>query len=663
MSEEEKPQKPKSKAQEKREKRANKLQLVNLPVAGETELNIPAYFITQSKKGKWRLLDPITTSRNLSSSTGETSIKITKKTILKPVLGDINELPKEELPKLKDFSKKDREKIETLMSSIHKGENKVIEKKAGKTRGRPIYLYKNAKIAGYRKVKNLKSYGMNPTQNPKKQKEDEEEEDEEEDEEKDMTGKRGRRKSPYLSVKQQEDELKKTYNALKKEKKTLMKVSPNALHKSISELIGREKRLREDFAVLKEKFFNDMKDKGLVGEGIIEKIKDIGHKVFHGRNDYPPSFKRLLDKYGNETVSRVEVYRQPILSVFSTILNLTTKGEAERRLKETDKDKLFHISLWATLSNGKTLLIEKNETLNMKENPNKVKESETIEAPTPPANLTLREMIEKTKERMGDKFFTYRALDNNCGNFIENILQANDMDSPPVMDFIKQDAKKILEGFPRLAKAMNLITDIAGRANVLVEGGEIKKNIKMNVILKKKSHINIQGKGMISQFKPKKSLIKPAVMSPEDLAKHRTLPFRPQKPSHVLSVGYGLHPALVSPPMGMVYHPNAMTIIHHNHSGMGLYASGLYGHGLGAGLYGYGLGAGMEGYGSSSESEEEEEEEEEKPKTKGGRIPAPPSRSTITDPPLMGSGLKGRPKKGSPEAKAWGEKMRALRKK
>ena len=657
MSDEEKPQKPKTKAQEKREKREKKNELVNLPVAGETELNIPAYFIAKSNKGKWRLLDPITTSRNLSSSTGETSIKITKKTILKPVLGDIGELPTEQLPKIKDFSKKDREKIETLMSSVNKGENKIIEKKSGKTRGRPIYLYKNAKRAGYRKVDNLKSYGKNPSinPNPKKAKEDGDEEDEEEDEEKDMTGKRGRRKSPYLSVKQQEDELKKTYNALKKEKKTLMKVSPNALHKSISVLIGGEKRLREDFAVLREKFLTDMKEKGLIGQGIIEKIKDIGHKVFHGRNDYPPSFKRLLDKYGNETVSRVEIYRQPILSIFSTILNLATKGEAERRLKETDKDKLFHISLWATLSNGKTLLIEKNEVLNMKENPKREKESESIEAPTPPANLTLREMLEKTKERMGDKFFTYRAIDNNCGFFIENILQANDMDSPPVMTFIKQEAKKILEGFPRLAKAMNLMTDIAGRANVLLEGGEVKENIKMNVILKNKSHSNIQGRGMIKQMKGKRPPIKSAVMSQEDLdkglRKQRALGRDPATHSQVLSVGYGLHPSQVSPPMHMIYHPNAMAIIHP--VGMGLYAHGLYGGGLyGGGLYGYGLGGGME---KDSESESEEME--------GGRIPAPPARSPITEPSLMGSGLKGRHAKGSPEAKAWGEKMRALRKK
>jgi hypothetical protein len=50
--------------------------------------------------------------------------------------------------------------------------------------------------------------------------------------------------------------------------------------------------------------------------------------------------------------------------------------------------------------------------------------------------------------------------------------------------------------------------------------------------------------------------------------------------------------------------------------------------------------------------------------SKGGRIPSPPSRSSITDPSLLGSGVrKGRFAKGSAEAKAWGAKMKALRNK
>jgi hypothetical protein len=42
--------------------------------------------------------------------------------------------------------------------------------------------------------------------------------------------------------------------------------------------------------------------------------------------------------------------------------------------------------------------------------------------------------------------------------------------------FIGQDAKAILKGYPRIAKALNLITDTAGRANVLMEGGGMEES-------------------------------------------------------------------------------------------------------------------------------------------------------------------------------------------
>ena len=47
------------------------------------------------------------------------------------------------------------------------------------------------------------------------------------------------------------------------------------------------------------------------------------------------------------------------------------------------------------------------------------------------------------------------------------------MDSQATHDFIGQDAKAILKGFPSLRKFMNTLTDTAGRANVLLEGGDI----------------------------------------------------------------------------------------------------------------------------------------------------------------------------------------------
>jgi hypothetical protein len=75
----------------------------------------------------------------------------------------------------------------------------------------------------------------------------------------------------------------------------------------------------------------------------IEKVKDIGNKIISGRQDYSPSTKSVLNKYGNEKVLGISLHRQVLPSVYTKILSVWTKGETERRLKQEPKDNLFHI--------------------------------------------------------------------------------------------------------------------------------------------------------------------------------------------------------------------------------------------------------------------------------------------------------------------------------
>ena len=207
-------------------------------------------------------------------------------------------------------------------------------------------------------------------------------------------------------------------------------------------------------------------------EAVVNKVSDIGHKVIHGRMDYPPSAKAIIDKYADQQVQGVSLHRLVLPSIYTKILSVWTKGETERRLKEEPKDKLFHISMWVTLPNA-VILCEKNEVIHLQVNPKRAKEEEEQPAPTP-SNTTFRELLEKGRARVGDeKFFSYSAKSNNCGNWIEDILRANGIETQATRNFIGQDAHKILHGFPALRKTLNTLTDIAGRANVILEGGKL----------------------------------------------------------------------------------------------------------------------------------------------------------------------------------------------
>ena len=202
------------------------------------------------------------------------------------------------------------------------------------------------------------------------------------------------------------------------------------------------------------------------------KVKDITQKVISGRNDYSPSAKRIIEKYGDQPVQGIVLHRKVLKKIFTSILSVWTRGETAKRIAEEPKDKLFHISIWVKLPNA-TILLEKNEVITMTLNPKIDEHEETQDAPTP-SNTTFKELLDKAQAEMGDRYFTYSAKDNNCGNYIEGVLKANGVNNDKTHEFIGQDAKKILAGFPALRKVMNTLTDIAGRANVLLEGGGVE---------------------------------------------------------------------------------------------------------------------------------------------------------------------------------------------
>jgi hypothetical protein len=208
------------------------------------------------------------------------------------------------------------------------------------------------------------------------------------------------------------------------------------------------------------------------------KTSDFGSKLIHGRKDYPPSAKAIIDKYANNTVEHVELHRKPLPSLYTNIMNVWTKGETNKRLAEQPKDTLFHISMWVRVSGGTTILVEKNEVIHLQVNPKLAKEEEIQVAPSPPAGLKFKDMFDKTLAKVGpENMFSYSARDNNCGNFIEYILNANGMSSQATNDFIGQDTKTIMKGFPILNKTLNNLTDTAGRANVLIEGGGVMDDL------------------------------------------------------------------------------------------------------------------------------------------------------------------------------------------
>ena len=116
-----------------------------------------------------------------------------------------------------------------------------------------------------------------------------------------------------------------------------------------------------------------------------------------------------------------------------------------------------------------------NEVINMATN-SYPRLADTYDINNVPPNLTINQLFENTEKRMGrQKCFSYSANDNNCQLFIFNVLQAKGIIKGS--HFIKQNTEGIFENNDSLRKFANKITDVAGRANVVIQGGDIERTL------------------------------------------------------------------------------------------------------------------------------------------------------------------------------------------
>lgn len=201
-----------------------------------------------------------------------------------------------------------------------------------------------------------------------------------------------------------------------------------------------------------------------------KKVDKYVEVVAKGRNDYPPKVRTILKKYGDQIVVSAELRRAPVQSMLVKAMDAFTFGKFSENMGDTPYDSLFHLQIVFTLSGGKKVMVEKNEVINMAVNAKVKPKSEVLAVSPMKEGLTFIGMMDATKERMGDKFFTYSARDNNCQDFIMAILQANGIGNTPAFEFVKQDTKTLFKGLSGLSKVANVLTSAGAKVNEITQG-------------------------------------------------------------------------------------------------------------------------------------------------------------------------------------------------
>ena len=78
--------------------------------------------------------------------------------------------------------------------------------------------------------------------------------------------------------------------------------------------------------------------------------------------------------------------------------------------------------------------------------------------------VSFNALLERTRKRMGRKYFTYSSKSNNCQDFLLNVFDANEIGGSEEREFIKQDTRKIFNNNPNYLKRLsNTITDLGAK--------------------------------------------------------------------------------------------------------------------------------------------------------------------------------------------------------
>jgi hypothetical protein len=239
-------------------------------------------------------------------------------------------------------------------------------------------------------------------------------------------------------------------------------------------------------------------------------LVDVAEKVGLKKRDpskFPPKVMKMLEKFGNETVTSIVVARVPLSSFVTNLLNVISLGTYEKSIRESPYEKMFHLFM---IINGKFTL-EKNSVLNFVESTKALsqKDVEKMDVPMTGESFTIQQMFDKTVEKIGMKDFTnYRATSTNCQHLIMSILDANGLLTEDLKEFIYQNPREIFDRMPTFAQKIGqTLTDAEAIVDKIIEGeGSTtpkRKISKYNLFVKEYMAKN-KGKG------PAKDLMKQA---------------------------------------------------------------------------------------------------------------------------------------------------------
>ena len=234
----------------------------------------------------------------------------------------------------------------------------------------------------------------------------------------------------------------------------------------------------------------------------VQKIEDTITKPFDYRTRLTNESRKTLEEVGDKVINNITIIRTPVNKTLVSILDTLSFGYFKQLMENHGFDKFFHLALVLSID-GRYVILEKlaevNISFNYKKSYTELSEATTVE--NYQGGLTLNQMVNKTREFMGDKlFFDYDAFTNNCQNFIMSVLTANGLDNQRNKEFVFQDIKEIYNELEKKASYLSpfakMTTRLGAWWNKLTGAGQTRRGTEPNGgknqadILTKKKPIN-----------------------------------------------------------------------------------------------------------------------------------------------------------------------------
>ena len=191
----------------------------------------------------------------------------------------------------------------------------------------------------------------------------------------------------------------------------------------------------------------------------------------------PKRFRRFVKKHGREKITDIKMVRAPVGTPGVVAVQLITAGKWDELKKKAGFDEVFHTGL---LINNK-YVIEKLEKLEAREEPGYASqggkaETYDLDMGDKEGQITIAELLENGRKKMGKAFYTYDFLNSNCQTFVMELAQASGFLDAEGREWIKQDLKTLIEEMPNLSKWLGVkLTDVARDTSNIIEEAVAKR--------------------------------------------------------------------------------------------------------------------------------------------------------------------------------------------